>query len=48
VNSIKLRSFCITKEQLTELKEPTEWEEIFANGTSNMDWDPDYIMNSKT
>jgi hypothetical protein len=33
---IKLKSFCTTKEMVSELERPpTEWEKIFASYTSN-------------
>jgi hypothetical protein len=33
---MKLKSFCTTKELITRLKrQPTEWEKIFANYTSD-------------
>jgi hypothetical protein len=33
---MKLKGFCTTKEIITRLKrQPTEWEKIFANSTSN-------------
>jgi hypothetical protein len=33
---IKLRSFCSTKEMVSELKRPpTQWEKIFASYTSD-------------
>jgi hypothetical protein len=35
-DSIKLKSFCSTKEMVSKLKRtPTEWEKIFANYTSD-------------
>jgi hypothetical protein len=35
-NNVKLKSFCTTKEMVTRLKmQPTEWEKIFANYTSD-------------
>ena len=34
-NFIKLKSFCVTKENISKMKkEPTIWENIFANDTS--------------
>ena len=33
---IKIKSFCTTKENISKMKgEPTVWESIFANGTSD-------------
>ena len=33
---IKIKSFCIGKENISKIKrEPTIWENIFANDTSN-------------
>ena len=33
---IKIKSFCVAKENISEMKrEPTIWENIFANDTSN-------------
>jgi hypothetical protein len=33
---IKLKSFCTTKNMVSELKRPpTEWEKVFASYTSN-------------
>ena len=35
-NSIKIKSFCKAKENTTKLhREPTVWENIFANDTSD-------------
>ena len=34
---IKIKSFCMTKENSSKIKrEPTVWENIFANETSDM------------
>jgi hypothetical protein len=32
---MKLKSFCTTKEMVSKLKRPTEWEKIFASYTSD-------------
>jgi hypothetical protein len=41
---IKLKSFCSTKEMVSELKRPpTEWEKIFASYT--LDKGPEYTGN---
>ena len=33
---IKLKSFCVAKENISKMKrEPTVWENIFANNTSD-------------
>jgi hypothetical protein len=33
--SMKLKCFCTTKEMVSTLKSPTEWEKIFASYTSD-------------
>ena len=44
---IKLKSFCMTKENSIKMKrEPTIWENIFANDTSDKVWSQKYIKNS--
>jgi hypothetical protein len=45
---INLKSFCITKEMVSKLKNPpTEWEKTFASYTSDKGLIPEYIGNSK-
>ena len=44
---IKIKSFCTAKENISKMKrEPTMWENIFANDTSDKAWSPKYIKNS--
>jgi hypothetical protein len=43
---IKLKSFCTTKEMVSQLKRPpTEWEKIFASYTSDKGLQPEYTGN---
>ena len=45
---IKLKSFCMAKENSLKMKrEPTTWENIFANDTSDKVWSQKYIKNSQ-
>ena len=45
---IKIKSFCMTKENSIKMKrEPTIWENIFANDTSDKVWSQKYIKNSQ-
>ena len=44
---IKIKSFCMAKEKSTKLqREPTIWEDIFANDTSDKGFISKYIKNS--
>ena len=44
---IKIKSFCMAKESSIRIKrEPTIWENIFANDTSDKGLIPKYIKNS--
>ena len=44
---IKIKSFCMAKENSIKIqREPTVWENIFANHTSDKAWPPKYIKNS--
>ena len=44
---IKLRSFCIAKETINKMKrQPTEWEEIFANDVTKIYLSSKYTNSS--
>ena len=44
---IKMKSFCMAKENISKMKwEPTVWENIFANDTSDKGLIPKDIKNS--